>query len=56
MSNVNILSRWLCIKVSFEAQEFHIENEGGVGGDDPGVALLTVGVVGGAGQLGAFAH
>lgn len=45
-----------CIKVLFEAQEFHIEDEGGVGGDDSGVTLLAVSEVGGAGQLGAFTH
>lgn len=44
------------MKVLFETQEFDVEHEGGVGGDDPGVALLPVSEVRGARQLGALAH
>merc|ERR1712078_474472 len=36
-------------------EELHVEDEGGVGGDDGGVPASAVGVVRGAGQLGTLA-
>lgn len=41
-----------CGCVSFQAQQLHVEDEGGVGRDDARVAFGSVGIVGGAGQLG----
>lgn len=39
-----------------QAKELHIEDEDSVGGDEPGVALFAVSIVGGADELGTLTN